>query len=156
MAQHNRLRIIAPPPLLLVVCITGGIVAEHFLSLPFVPGSGAFRTAISIVLVVLAAAIACSAFWELFTHRTSSNPYRETSAFVSTGIYRFTRNPLYVSILLTSLGVAIAVNSLWLMMATAVLFILLQFGVVKQEEEYLSIKFGSVYEDYCRQVRRWL
>jgi len=84
------------------------------------------------------------------------NPYKPTSTIVQNGIYGFTRNPLYISLLLIVLVVGIGVNDAWLLSSFVALFVLLHFGVVKAEERYLSTKFGSRYDEYRRSVRRWL
>jgi len=75
---------------------------------------------------------------------------------VSTGVYRLTRNPIYIGLLIVVMAVAISVNSVWVLLSIVPLFLLLQFGVVLREERYLSTKFGSGYDDYRRRVRRWI
>ena len=93
---------------------------------------------------------------ELVKHKEHPNPYRPTNAIVSSGIYSRTRNPIYVSFMFIVLASAVAANNGWLLLAIVVLFVLLEFGVVRAEERYLSVKFGAEYDEYRRRVRRWI
>jgi protein-S-isoprenylcysteine O-methyltransferase Ste14 len=81
--------------------------------------------------------------------------FGSTAAIVSSGIYRFSRNPIYVAFLIVVLATAVAANNAWLLIAIVVLFVLLQFGVVRAEERYLSGKFGEEYDAYRKTTRRW-
>jgi protein-S-isoprenylcysteine O-methyltransferase Ste14 len=92
----------------------------------------------------------------LIAHGTHPSPYRPTAAIVTTGVYRFTRNPIYVAFLLVVLAFGLFANSWWFVVFGGLLFFLLDFGVVKREESYLLEKFGDPYRQYCRQVRRWI
>ena len=104
---------------------------------------------IAVVLVVLSRR-------ELIKHKEHPNPYKPTSAIVTSGIYGFTRNPIYIGFHLVVLAVAVAANNAWLFVSALLLFVLLQFGVVRAEERYLSGKFGAEYDEYRRRVRRWV
>jgi protein-S-isoprenylcysteine O-methyltransferase Ste14 len=54
------------------------------------------------------------------------------------------------------LALAVGANNAWLLLSAIALFVFLHFGVVKREEHYLSTKFGIIYDDYSRRVRRWI
>jgi protein-S-isoprenylcysteine O-methyltransferase Ste14 len=97
-----------------------------------------------------------AAIRELIRHKTHPSPYKPTATIVDTGVYRFSRNPIYVGFLLVVVASAACANSAWLLLAAVALFVLLRFGVVSREEQYLSRKFGDVYEEYRRKVRRWM
>jgi protein-S-isoprenylcysteine O-methyltransferase Ste14 len=152
----DRPAIIAPPPLLGLACIAAGFIAARFKPLPFVPGPALVRIAIAIVLFLVPVAIIVVARRELIKHKEHPNPYRATSAIVSTGIYRFSRNPIYVAFLFVVLATAVAANNAWLLLSIVALFVILQFGTIRAEERYLSDKFGAEYDDYRRRVRRWI
>jgi protein-S-isoprenylcysteine O-methyltransferase Ste14 len=154
-AVKDRPAIIAPPPLLGLACIAAGVVAARFKPLPFFPGPASMRVAISILLFVFAVLIIFTARRELIKHREHPNPYRPTSAIVSSGIYRFSRNPIYVAFLFVVLATAVATNNAWLLLSIVALFVILQFGTIRAEERYLSGKFGAEYDEYRRSVRRW-
>jgi protein-S-isoprenylcysteine O-methyltransferase Ste14 len=82
--------------------------------------------------------------------------YRPTTTIVESGPYRFTRNPIYLGMMATLAGLAIAFDDLWLLMMLVPFAIVIRYGVVAREEVYLERKFGDVYRDYRSRVRRWL
>jgi protein-S-isoprenylcysteine O-methyltransferase Ste14 len=75
---------------------------------------------------------------------------------VRTGPYRLSRNPIYLAFSLLQLGIAIWVNSVWLLMTLAGAVALMHCVVIPKEEQYLERKFGAQYMDYKASVRRWL
>ena len=87
---------------------------------------------------------------------TNVSPHNPTLAIVKCGPYRFTRNPLYVSLCLLQLGISLRLNDWIALSLTLVLFGMLHYGVVLREEIYLERKFGEEYLAYKRSVRRWI
>jgi protein-S-isoprenylcysteine O-methyltransferase Ste14 len=82
-------------------------------------------------------------------------PWREDTAFVEDGIYRHTRNPMYVGMALAYAALALAFNSMWpLLMLGPVLFVVRHY-VIGREEAYLAQRFGETYQQYCSRVPRW-
>lgn len=107
---------------------------------------------------VLAAAFAL-AIWAIATIRgagTRVETYKPTTAIVTTGPYRFTRNPIYLGMLLGLIGLAIGFDSLWILAMLVPFFVVIRYGVVAREEAYLERKFSAVYLGYKSRVRRWL
>jgi protein-S-isoprenylcysteine O-methyltransferase Ste14 len=102
--------------------------------------------------VVLAGA-AAGLFWRA---RTTVLPHRTTTALVTSGPYRLTRNPLYLSLGLLMAGGAFATNSLAVLAMLLPWAVVMRYGVIVREERYLEQKFGEDYRAYCRRVRRWL
>jgi protein-S-isoprenylcysteine O-methyltransferase Ste14 len=108
--------------------------------------------------MVFALALALLA-WAIATiTRAGSNvpTNRPTTTIVETGPYRFTRNPIYLSMMLGLIGLAIALNSLWLLLTLIPFALVIRYGVIAREEAYLERKFGDVYSRYRARVRRWL
>ena len=79
-----------------------------------------------------------------------------TTAIVTDGPYRFTRNPIYLGMFLGLVGLAIAFDNLWLLAMLVPFALAIRYGVVAREETYLEGKFGEVYTAYRSRVRRWL
>ena len=154
--KRDHAAIIAPPPLLLALCIAAGFIAQHLKRLPLFPGAPAFLRPLCISFFAVAAIIFFSAIRELVRHHTHPSPYKPTAELVVGGTYSWTRNPIYIALLLIVLALAVGVNSAWLLLSAMTLFVLLHFGVVKREEHYLSTKFGSIYDAYYRRVPRWI
>ena len=81
---------------------------------------------------------------------------RPTTTIVQHGLYRFTRNLIYLGMFLGQIGLAIAFNNRWLLMTLVPFALVVPYGVVAREEAYLARKFGDAYRGYCSRVRRWL
>jgi len=97
--------------------------------------------------------------WALATiarHRTALLPGGETTVIIDHGPFAWSRNPLYVGLLVGSAGLALVAGSLWALVVLPVEWALLRWGAVLPEERYLAAKFGSAYVDYVDRVRRWL
>jgi protein-S-isoprenylcysteine O-methyltransferase Ste14 len=152
----DRARIIAPPPLLALACILFAFLARHFIPLRLFARSNSVQIAIGILMLAAAIVVVALARKTFIAHATHPNPYRPTKALVETGLFSFSRNPIYLAFLFFVIAFALLVNSFWFVMAAFVLLLLLDLGVVRSEENYLRAKFGSAYEKYCSRVRRWI
>jgi protein-S-isoprenylcysteine O-methyltransferase Ste14 len=108
---------------------------------------------------LLIAAFAAWNGWALVMigrHRTALLPGAETTTVIDRGPFAWSRNPLYVGLLVGSAGVALAAASTWALAALPLEWALLRWGAVLPEERYLTTKFGATYTDYADRVRRWV
>lgn len=87
---------------------------------------------------------------------TNVPTYRPALRLITGGIYRRTRNPMYLGGLVVLLGLALFLASPTLLLLTPVTALVLHHGVVKREEPYLETLFGQPYRRYRETVRRWL
>jgi protein-S-isoprenylcysteine O-methyltransferase Ste14 len=154
--KSETARILAPPPVLAVICMAAGYGLERLRPTTLIARSGFAAIWLSFAAFGVAAVLFLWSFLVLKKHRTPVDPYKPTRALVTTGPYRFSRNPLYLALLLVVLGFAVTRNSVWLALATVALLPLLHFGVIRREERYLQAKFGAEYNEYRARVRRWL
>jgi protein-S-isoprenylcysteine O-methyltransferase Ste14 len=81
---------------------------------------------------------------------------KPTTALVTKGPFRYSRNPIYVALTLLYLGVALLINALWILLLVVPAVLVLRYGVIAREEAYLTRKFDDVYRQYTAQVRHWL
>jgi protein-S-isoprenylcysteine O-methyltransferase Ste14 len=77
-------------------------------------------------------------------------------ALVTQGIYRWTRNPIYLGFFLAYAGIGVAARSPWMLIFSLPLVVTIRYGVVAREEAYLERRFGGAYRHYKTRVRRWL
>ncbi len=154
-AEKDHPDVLVLPPVALVLCVGAGWLAGRVSPAPFLP-PGFPRWVLGGALIALGFAIELWALAHFRRARTSVLPIRPTSAILSTGLYRYSRNPIYLSMFVVVAGIGVALDSLWQLAALAVLYVVLRWGVVAREEAYLTRKFGAVYLDYTRRVRRWL
>ena len=89
-------------------------------------------------------------------HGTNVNPLRPTTALVTDGVFRYTRNPLYVGVSIALCGIALVAALDWVLVLIIPAFVLLHFAVVMREERYLEHKFGDAYRRYKQRVPRYL
>jgi protein-S-isoprenylcysteine O-methyltransferase Ste14 len=97
--------------------------------------------------------------WSVRTFRlsgTTPNPTRPTTKLAFGGPYRFTRNPMYVSLALIQTGISLIANALWPLVAVLPVLYVARRVVIDREEAYLERKFGEQYLAYKRRVRRWI
>lgn len=109
--------------------------------------------------VVVAAAVLGLGLWPVVMFRRSGQselPWRPTPSVLEHGPYRFTRNPMYLMMLLVCIGVAIILSNCWILLLTPLCVWALYHFAIAPEEAYLERKFGEPYRDYQRRVRRWL
>lgn len=91
-----------------------------------------------------------------FRARLTPNPARPVKALLSHGPYRFSRNPMYLSLAFMQIGAALLANSLWNLLLTIPVLYLVRRLVINREEDYLARKFPGNYQAYKQRVRRWL
>jgi protein-S-isoprenylcysteine O-methyltransferase Ste14 len=99
------------------------------------------------------------AFWAIATfrrHNTPVDPLGRVATIVTEGPFRYTRNPMYVTLLLVYIGGTLLGHLAWSAILLAPVFLALQYGVIVREERHLRTVFGEQYLEYCRHVRRWL
>lgn len=93
----------------------------------------------------------------LFTRAgTDVIPFRDVSALVTTGIYRFTRNPMYLGMLLVLLGCAVTVGAATALIIPPLFAVIVQQRFIRFEEAMLRELFSEEFPAYCERVRRWL
>lgn len=145
---------VALPPLIFVGCAVFGTLAH--LLFP----SRVLRHPIALLVGVLLALVSMAlAFWAQHVMKaagTNIRPDRPTLTVVKTGPFRFTRNPMYVSLCLLQLAIGCFLNGWPPLLFALVLALVLHFGVILREEDYLERKFGEEYLSFKRGVRRWL
>ena len=141
------------PPKLLAASIALAFSARWALPLSFFPPR---LSATAGPILVAAAFVLFFVSTYVMRRGGGSVPTGEpTDAIVRQGPYRFSRNPIYLSMLSLHIGLAIWTNSAWFFATALASFVLLTWGVISREERYLERKFGSEYLDYKSRTRRW-
>ena len=147
--------VIIRPPIAWAIAVLAGLVLNWFIPLRFVPAPVPAGW-LGALVFVLALALVAWAFTTMTRAGSNVPTDRPTTMVVDTGPYRFTRNPIYLGIMLALIGLAIALDNLWLLLALAPFALVIRYGVVAREEAYLERKFGDIYRGYRTRVRRWL
>ena len=142
------------PPLLYLAIIGSAYLLQRFIPLRITPGS----TFQSLGLGVVAVAV-LFAFWAFMTFRsagTTVEPRGTASALVRHGPFRFTRNPMYLSLTTIQAAAGLAFNSWWPIILLPLSVGLMTSYVIQREELRLEHWFGEEYRAYKDRVRRWI
>jgi len=142
------------PPLVYLASIAIGSVLEFVWHLPFLPH--ALAAPLGILLAVAAVVLFFASVGKFRAAGTPVPGNKATTAIVRSGPYRFSRNPIYLAFSLLHLGIAIWLNSLWLVATLIASVAVMARVVIPREEQYLEMRFGAEYLDYKKSVRRWV
>ncbi|MCC8669852.1 isoprenylcysteine carboxylmethyltransferase family protein [Xanthomonas arboricola] len=108
------------------------------------------------VIACLGLVLALSCFILFARRRTTIMPSGHPSRLVLDGPYRFTRNPMYLALVLSYVGLCLQLGLLWAVALLPLPWLALQRYVIPFEEARLRNEFGRQYSAYCARVRRWL
>ena len=148
-----NLGIVRPPLVYLATIVTGSLLELAWPS-AFLPRG--FAVPLGGALVAAAVALFIYSVGRFRAAGTPVPGNQPTTAIVRAGPYRFSRNPIYLAFSVFHVGIAIWVNSLWLLVTLVAAVTLIHCVVIPREEQYLERRFGAQYLDYKRSVRRWL
>lgn len=89
-------------------------------------------------------------------HKTKIEPWRPTTTIVQTGIFAYSRNPIYLAFCLMTFGVGLVLGRYFIIASIVPALFFVRYYVIKKEEAYLEKRFGDDYLAYKNKVRRWL
>lgn len=149
-SNDDNPRIFVPPPLIFLgLPLLGLTVDRQPFTLNVQAVAAILLTGSGIVLIGLAIGL-------FRKSGTRPEPWQPASALVMAGIYRRTRNPMYLGMALISVAIGLAFNSLFALILSAIAILLVDRLVIAREEAYLTRRFRQSYVDYRGRVRRWL
>lgn len=156
MSSSDAAAVRIPPPLVyLAAVVLGGLLHELAWPLALPIGIGV-RIAGAAVAGLAGVGFVLAAFGLFRAIGQDPAPWTPTPAVVTTGIYRRTRNPMYVGMALLQTAIAIGWANGWILLAVPAVLAIIWAIAVRHEEAYLEGKFGEEYLAYKRSVRRWL
>ena len=150
MTSEDSPRVFVPPPLTFAALVGVGLLIDGgplAVGLPMVA---------AIVLAATGFGLTAAALGLFAKSKTRAEPWRPASALVASGLYRRTRNPMYLGMALVSFGAALAFTSMAAILLTILAALILDRTVIAREEAYLERRFGADYREYRKRVRRWL
>jgi protein-S-isoprenylcysteine O-methyltransferase Ste14 len=142
------------PPVVALLCIVLAYFLGRFVPLPFVVPR-VLRNS-GLLLAFVGFLLGIGAFWEFRKAGTTLDPHGSSKQIVTSGIYRFSRNPIYLGFLLMVIGLPLTSGSYWGIVLAPFYVMLMDRLVIQHEEAYLEKKFGQTYTSYMSRVRRWL
>jgi len=145
-----------PPPIVGLVIAAGMWAVGHIP--PLVPMPRLVRLAVAVSLLAAGAAVALGGVISFRLARTTVNPLKPetTAALVATGVYSFTRNPMYLGMALLLLAWTVFLASPWSLVGPALFALYITRFQIVPEERVLAGLFGESFAAYRRRVRRWI
>lgn len=154
MSKSDNAGVKIPPPLCYLFFLIVGIAFNSAWI------NGHMAPLLLTVVGFLIAAIACvfllSSAWKHKAAGSNLEPWKPTTAIISDGAYKYSRNPIYVAMAAVYLGLAIAAESPLAIVLLAACLAVIRYYVIAREEAYLEDKFGNEYLAYKAKVRRWI
>ncbi len=154
MSRSLELRV---PPVVVVLVIAAlmAVVADRLSGVVFELPGGVY---LAVLCVALGLALILSGVQRFRRAATTVDPrYPERSReLVVVGVYRVTRNPMYLGMLLVLAGLSVHLANPVTLLGLPIFVLYMNRFQILPEERALTAQFGEPYRDYCREVRRWL
>jgi protein-S-isoprenylcysteine O-methyltransferase Ste14 len=157
MSERDRPNVVVFPPIVLIAILVLALALQWLAPFSLLTGIGqSWRIAVGAVIAATGVLVTARGRYALMHSGTNVNPLRPAIALATGGIYRWTRNPMYVGGLIALAGIALIFALDWLPLVMAPAALLLHFGIIRREEQYLEGKFGNEYRRYRALVPRYL
>ncbi len=150
MTFEDNPRVFVPPPLMLAVFVGVGLLIDGG------PIASGIVLAVAILMALAGVGLIISALGLFFRSKTRAEPWRGARLLVAAGPYRFTRNPMYLGMVVVGLAAALGLSSFGAAVGALLAGLIVDRIVIRREEAYLTRRFGDDYRAYLDQVRRWL
>ena len=145
-----------PVPWVFVLAYVSGVVLQAFIPIPLSPHARDVGRVAGFILLSTGVALAAWALTIFRKTQTTTIPGKISSQLVTWGPYRFSRNPMYVSLTLAYLGEAGILGQVWPFVPLVLTLVYVNWTLVPFEETQLQDTFGTAYAQYRANVRRWL
>ncbi len=145
-----------PPPLIYLGFLLLGIWAGRSMDLPGLGLEPAARNLLGWLVTGIGMVVNFGGAGLFHRLRTAIIPFKPATRLVTSGIYRWTRNPMYLGMALLYAGIAILFDSLLALLLLIPVVAIIQLHVIAREEAYLERAFGDEYRAYKARVRRWI
>ena len=152
--DHPNISPMVHPPIVALMFIVIAYFLGRFVPLAF--AAPVVLRYIGLALTVVGFLLGLGAFLEFRKARTTLDPHESVKQLVTSGIYRFTRNPIYLGFLLMVIGLPLNSGLYWGIVLAPFYIFMMNRLIIQHEEAYLERKFGKTYTSYTAHVRRWL
>jgi protein-S-isoprenylcysteine O-methyltransferase Ste14 len=152
--KRDHASVVINPFVIYIGLAVVAILLQIVLPLSFIPAIPA--RVLGVFLIVLNFGFGLPAIRAMLQAKTSPNPLRPATTLLLNGVYRRTRNPMYVGLTLVFAGLLIFLQNVWGLLFVPLIVWLVTIWVIIPEETYLDEKFGDEYRQYKSRVRRWI
>lgn len=145
-----------PPPLLYLGMILLGWLLGYLLPLPTIALSPRLLKGVGGLFILIGIAINILGFLQFKKNKEDVIPWTGSEQMIAEGIYKITRNPMYVGMSAIALGIGIYFASYAMITTAVIASLIIDRFVIIREEAYLETRFGESYANYKKRVRRWI
>jgi len=145
-----------PPPLLYVLIFIAALGIQKTIPIDDTLFHQPIIKLVGVIFIIAALFFLVRSLRQFFLTKNTLILIKPASSLQITGIYRITRNPMYIGLAVLYLGIACLIGNWWNVILFPLLFVIIQEYIIKREEKYLAVEFGKEYNDYKKTVRRWL
>ena len=156
MSKQDSAQVKTIPPLIPAIFIVIAWALDKYVYGFPIPLAVNIQTIIAYIIMPIAVVLVAFSLYFFITHKQNPDPHTPTNSLYTGGIFRITRNPIYLGFLLAQTVVAIKLNNFYIILSLPLTIILLNKWVIEPEEKYLEKLFGQEYLDYKQKARRWL
>lgn len=156
MSQRDHPGVIAPPPLIFLGVLLLGWGLGEAVGEPGLGLTNPVRRGLALAGLLIGLGIEGWAAGLFRKARTAVQPWKPSTALVTTGVYGLTRNPIYLGFAITYVGLSVGLDSPLALILLIPCLVVLDRLVIQREERYLAARFGTDYDRYRQRVRRWL
>lgn len=154
--QKDAASVRFPPPFVPLILLVVAELVHRFVSPLPLPLSVGVRVLLAAALIAASGALIAGAFGLFRRTGQDPAPWESSPELIAEGIYRFTRNPMYLGMGLLQAGLGVALLDGWAVALVPLSWLVIYLIAIRHEEAYLERKFGESYLTYKRSVRRWL
>ncbi len=153
----DRPNVVPWPPLVLITLLLAGFGLRRILPLGWPGGSlDDLLAGIGVIIIIVAILIDVSAMMTMHRAKTTILPNQRSDHLVTSGPFRFSRNPIYVANVLLLFGIGLFSGNAWLLLLAPLDGLITQKLAIEREEAHLESRFGKTYRDYRKKVNRWV
>ena len=156
--QNDHADVIAPPPIIFCIFFFTGVILDFIFQADLFPVNERDPALLipGYTVIFISLVMVSTSVQNLKKHNTTHKVNEPTSTLVKTGLFKYSRNPIYLSVIILFVGISVILNSIIILILIIPLFFILDRGIIRREEIYLESKFGNEYTEYKKKVRRWI
>ena len=155
-SKDDNANVRVPPPLLYLSVLLLTVLINNMVQISGLGLDRSLRLSVGLLLLAAGAAATASARGLFKKLGTNVPPWQPATLLVTSGMFRWSRNPMYVGLTLAYTGLALLFDSVITLAFLPVVLVIMRTQVIAKEERYLEAKFGAQYQAYKADVRRWV
>ena len=143
-----------PPPILVLILITSNYFSQNRLEIIYLP----YKYSTSVLILLVGSLILINPVFKFIKSKTTVNPvkFKKVNKLVTSGIYKYSRNPMYLGMILIIISTSIFYLNYYSMVTPFIFYFWINRFQIKREEIFLKEKFGNEYLLYMSKSRRWI